>query len=229
MAASGVETVRVAFDWRAAQPAEGGPIAFAEMDAVVAAAAARRLPVLPVVHRTPRWAAACRAGAASTPRGTAAYTAFLHGAGRPLRAGGLAVGGAAGAAAGADPRLADLERAEPHALLVEAAVREVLRAAAAGVAARAAGGGPGLADDPRRAAERVVGRAAEGLPRGRAGRVRRGRAASRTRASRSNVHEADQARPQGDAQVRRPAQAGVADGAVVAGVAGQDARARRGS
>ena len=28
MAASGVETVRVAFDWRAAQPVEGGPISF---------------------------------------------------------------------------------------------------------------------------------------------------------------------------------------------------------
>ena len=78
MAASGVETVRVAFDWRAAQPDEGGPISFAEMDAVVVAAAARGLPVLPVVHRTPRWAAARPGhGAASTPRGTGAYTAFL--------------------------------------------------------------------------------------------------------------------------------------------------------
>ena len=83
MAASGVETVRVAFDWRAAQPDEGGPISFAEMDAVVVAAAARGLPVLPVVHRTPRWAAARPGrGAAATPRGTGAYTAFLTGAGR---------------------------------------------------------------------------------------------------------------------------------------------------
>jgi hypothetical protein len=78
MAASGVETVRVAFDWREAQPSEGGPIAFAGMDAVVAAAAARRLRVLPVVHRTPDWAAADPGdGAAATPRGTAAYTRFL--------------------------------------------------------------------------------------------------------------------------------------------------------
>ena len=78
MAASGVETVRVAFDWRDAQPAEGGPISFAATDAVVIAAAGRRLPVLPVVHRTPDWAAARGGdGAAAAPRGTSAYTSFL--------------------------------------------------------------------------------------------------------------------------------------------------------
>ena len=75
MAASGVETVRVAFDWRAAQPDEGGPISFDDTDAVVAAAAARRLPVLPVVHRTPAWAAI--GGPNSAPSGTAAYAQFL--------------------------------------------------------------------------------------------------------------------------------------------------------
>jgi Cellulase (glycosyl hydrolase family 5) len=77
MASSGVESVRVAFDWRAAQPAEGGPISFAETDPVVMAAAARGLRVLPVVHRTPTWAGSGH-GAASTPRGTAPYTAFLQ-------------------------------------------------------------------------------------------------------------------------------------------------------
>ena len=78
MASSGVEDVRAAFDWRAAQPAEGGPIDFAATDAVVAAAALQRLPVLPVVHRTPDWATARPGdGAASAPRGTAAYTRFL--------------------------------------------------------------------------------------------------------------------------------------------------------
>ena len=47
-----MESVRTAFDWRAAQPAEDGPIDFAPMDAVVRGRrAARRLPVLPVVHR----------------------------------------------------------------------------------------------------------------------------------------------------------------------------------
>jgi hypothetical protein len=78
MATSGVEGVRTAFDWRAAQPSRDGPIDFSAMDAVVASAAARRLPVLPVVHRTPDWAAArAGEGAAATPRGTAAYVAFL--------------------------------------------------------------------------------------------------------------------------------------------------------
>ena len=78
MAASGVESVRAAFDWRAAQPAEAGPIDFSAMDAVVMAAAERRLPVLPVVHRTPGWAALRPGdGAASPPRTTAAYTSFL--------------------------------------------------------------------------------------------------------------------------------------------------------
>jgi hypothetical protein len=78
MAASGAETVRVAFDWRTAQPAEGGPIDMRTTDAVVAAAAQRRLPVLPVVHRTPDWAAARpAAGHASAPRGTAAYAGYL--------------------------------------------------------------------------------------------------------------------------------------------------------
>ena len=76
MQASGVETVRAAFDWREAQPVKGGPISFQDTDPVVVAAAARGLRVLPVVHRTPRWAGS--GGAASTPRGTAAYTAFLR-------------------------------------------------------------------------------------------------------------------------------------------------------
>jgi hypothetical protein len=77
MRSSGVETVRVAFDWRAAQPAEGGPIDFSRMDPAVVAAAQQRLPVLPVVHRTPAWAAIRPGDGASPPRGTAAYTSFL--------------------------------------------------------------------------------------------------------------------------------------------------------
>jgi hypothetical protein len=75
MAASGVETVRVAFDWRTAQPSDGGPIDLSETDVVVAAAAARRMPVIPVVHRTPAWAAID--GPTSAPNGTAAYARFL--------------------------------------------------------------------------------------------------------------------------------------------------------
>ena len=79
MRTSGVETVRAAFDWREAQPVKGGPISFRDTDPVVASAAARGLRVLPVVHRTPRWASGGRRhGPAATPRGTAAYTAFLR-------------------------------------------------------------------------------------------------------------------------------------------------------
>jgi hypothetical protein len=55
IAASGAETVRTAFDWGEAQPVADGPISFAASDAVVVAAAARHLPVLPVVHRPPVW------------------------------------------------------------------------------------------------------------------------------------------------------------------------------
>jgi hypothetical protein len=78
MAASGAESVRAAFDWRASQPSESGPIDFSAMDAVVLAAARQRLEVLPVVHRTPDWAAAQPShGAGSPPRGTTGYTRFL--------------------------------------------------------------------------------------------------------------------------------------------------------
>jgi len=78
IAGAGAETVRVAFDWREAQPEESGAVDFAPTDEIVAAAARRRLVVLPVVHRTPRWAAAHPdRGTASPPRGTDAYTRFL--------------------------------------------------------------------------------------------------------------------------------------------------------
>jgi hypothetical protein len=78
MAASGVETVRAAFDWRVAQPAKDGGIDFKGTDALVLAAARQRLRVLPVVHRTPDWAALRpAAGFRSPPRGTGAYTRYL--------------------------------------------------------------------------------------------------------------------------------------------------------
>jgi len=77
MAAAGAETVRTAFDWRVAQPSPE-VTDLSALDAVVAAAAKRRLRVLPVVHRTPGWAAARPAdGAASAPAGSEAYARFL--------------------------------------------------------------------------------------------------------------------------------------------------------
>ena len=91
----------------------------ATCDAVVAARRrAAGCAVLPVVQSTPGWAAR-RPGdldlAAARPGAVRALPARAR---RALRARGLAVGGAARPAARADPRLAGLERAEPHALLV---------------------------------------------------------------------------------------------------------------
>jgi hypothetical protein len=73
IASSGAESVRTAFDWRYAQPLPGGPISFARTDAVVAAAAARRLPVLPVVYGAPAWAAA----GGLAPAGSVGYAQYL--------------------------------------------------------------------------------------------------------------------------------------------------------
>jgi hypothetical protein len=77
MAGSGVETVRLTFLWRTAQPAAGGPIDFAASDALVISAARRRLEVLPNVWATPDWAAETPGDAASPPRDRAAYGRFL--------------------------------------------------------------------------------------------------------------------------------------------------------
>jgi hypothetical protein len=72
MVASGVESIRVVFDWSQAQPyaswsqvpaaqrgqfvsAGGVPTDFSSFDALVAAAAARRMTVLPVIQNAPGW------------------------------------------------------------------------------------------------------------------------------------------------------------------------------
>ena len=79
MASSGVETVRVAFDWREAQPAEGGPISFAATrrrggrgGRAAAAGAAGRAPDARL------GGGSAGGGAAATPKGTASYTAYLQ-------------------------------------------------------------------------------------------------------------------------------------------------------
>jgi hypothetical protein len=93
MVADGVESVRTAFYWSDAQPypnwgsvpaeqqsrfvdAEGMPTDFSELDRVVTAAAARRLTLLPVVIRSPRWAALQPDNPASPPTSAAAYARF---------------------------------------------------------------------------------------------------------------------------------------------------------
>ena len=87
--------------------------------------------------------------------------------------------------------------------------------------------GPGLADDPGRAAERELDRAAEGLQAGGRGAFDAVALHPYTGRPRNVIRLVELAR-QGDAEVRRPAQAGVADGAVVAGLEGKT-KGRRGS
>jgi hypothetical protein len=94
--ASGAESLRVSVDWSRVQPYRtmskvpsiarsqfvsvgGVPTTFAELDRLVAAAAARRLSLLPVVEFTPNWDAVHPGDPASPPRSTAAFAAFLTG------------------------------------------------------------------------------------------------------------------------------------------------------
>jgi hypothetical protein len=76
MAASGVESVRVAFRWFQLQP-EPQAIDFAPTDAAVAAAARRGLGLVPVVEQAPGWAATRPGDTSSPPRDPAAVTAFM--------------------------------------------------------------------------------------------------------------------------------------------------------
>jgi hypothetical protein len=97
MVASGVQSIRVAFSWAAAQPyassaavpaadspkfteVGGVPTDFAATDAIVAAAAARRLSILPTVLYAPSWAAHRNTspnGGIAQPRSDGAYAAYL--------------------------------------------------------------------------------------------------------------------------------------------------------
>ena len=94
MVASGVESLRVAVDWSAAQPYRtfnqvpatqrsefqdvgGVPTRFSQLDRIVAPAAARGMSVLPVVEYTPAWDARPPVSPASAPRSPAPYAAFV--------------------------------------------------------------------------------------------------------------------------------------------------------
>jgi hypothetical protein len=95
MVGSGVESIRVAFYWRVAQPYaphtkvprkdrdkffdfDGIPTNFEAADRIVAAAAKRHLTVLPVILGAPGWAALRPSDVASPPRGTRRYARFLR-------------------------------------------------------------------------------------------------------------------------------------------------------
>jgi hypothetical protein len=77
MARSGVESVRAAFSWARAQPADGQVPDFTATDRTVALAAARRIRLLPIVYRTPAWAAR-DANPGSPPADPLTYTAYLQ-------------------------------------------------------------------------------------------------------------------------------------------------------
>jgi hypothetical protein len=93
MVASGVENLRLAFNWAAMQPYQsvaqvpatnhssytdvgGVPTYFAETDRVIGLAAQRHLPVLPVALYTPSWAAKDPGTFGSPPASDATYAAF---------------------------------------------------------------------------------------------------------------------------------------------------------
>jgi hypothetical protein len=76
MPRAGVESVRASMLWTALEPRPGA-FDFSASDAVVAAAAARGMPVLPVVQHTPPWAATRPADAHSPPRDPAAVEALF--------------------------------------------------------------------------------------------------------------------------------------------------------
>jgi len=78
LAASGVRSARIAFNWRAGQPAGPGAVDFASYDRLVLTAAGRGLRVLPVVLGAPAWAAAEPGVDASPPRDPADYGRFLQ-------------------------------------------------------------------------------------------------------------------------------------------------------
>jgi hypothetical protein len=95
MVTSGVETVRVVFNWSLAQPyatesqvpasqrsefvdVDGVPTDFEAMDRIVGLAAQRRLAILPVVIYAPGWDAGTNAsGGAAPPARTGPYANFL--------------------------------------------------------------------------------------------------------------------------------------------------------
>ncbi len=78
MVGAGVESVRVAFNWAAAQPTEDGPYDFSATDMLVGDAARDGLTVLPVVMYTPGWDARPNpSGTIAIPQDDAPYAAYL--------------------------------------------------------------------------------------------------------------------------------------------------------
>jgi hypothetical protein len=77
MALLGVESMRVPFYWRDAQPDGPQSTNFAAFDRMVGTAARRRIRVLPTVLGTPRWARRHRTDEGSAPLHAEDYAAFM--------------------------------------------------------------------------------------------------------------------------------------------------------
>jgi Glycosyl hydrolase catalytic core len=78
MVSAGVQSVRAAFNWAAAQPTKDGPYDFSATDLIVGDAAQDGLTVLPVVLYTPSWdARANPPGTIAIPSQDAPYAAYL--------------------------------------------------------------------------------------------------------------------------------------------------------
>ncbi|MCW3011738.1 MAG: endo,4-beta-xylanase [Solirubrobacterales bacterium] len=78
IARSGTRTIRVAAYWDELEP-EDGRLQLAAFDALVLSAARQGIGVLPVVHRTPGWAAKEPGVVGSPPRDPSTYARFLTG------------------------------------------------------------------------------------------------------------------------------------------------------
>jgi polysaccharide biosynthesis protein PslG len=78
MARSGVETVRVVFNWADMQPSRDGALRLGGTDPIVARAARRRIRVLPIVFDAPRWAKLSPRKRHSPPAYPGDYARFMR-------------------------------------------------------------------------------------------------------------------------------------------------------
>ena len=162
MRRSGVETVRTTFSWEDAQPRQNEPTNFAPTDRLVELAARHRIELLPVIIYTPFWARIhFYAGFSSRATPRRRLRALRRGARPPLRAERQLLGRAARPAAAAASLLADLERAQPPALLVDRQGRPLdaqLRPAAQRLVRRRQARRSRRQGRPRRSRQRVLAR-----------------------------------------------------------------------
>ena len=167
------------------------------------AAAARGLGVLPVLQGTPAWAALQPGDPASPPRDPEDFARLLTALVARYGPNGSLWAEHPEASRAARPRVADLERAEPHALLERRALGAVLRDAAQARQHGAEGRRPGRQDDSRGPAERELG-GGRGDLRGRRARLVRRRHAAPLHGPPEERRQDREDRPARDGPPRRP-------------------------